>query len=311
MNWATILTIAFLIQVLAAALRLATPLILAALGEAFSERSGVLNLGIEGIMLFSGFAAFGVAVTTENLWLGVAAGILVGALMGVMFAFMTVTLRADQIVSGLAVLVLSSGAAIHFYRIQFHALRIPQVQPFRRAAIPVLSDIPFLGPILFNQNVLTYLMLALIPICVLILHFTRFGLRLNAVGEYPGAADTVGVNVYAMRYIAVAIGGAFAGLAGAYFPLAELGFYANTMIGGRGFIALALVVFGRWNPLLIVAGGLLFGSIDAMQTRFQFMGAAIPPQFLIMMPYVLTILVLLLGRARRAPGALTVPYVRE
>jgi ABC-type uncharacterized transport system permease subunit len=154
-------------------------------------------------------------------------------------------------------------------------------------------------------------MLILVPVCALVLGATRFGLRVNAVGEYPAAADSVGVKVPKVRYICVAIGGALAGLGGAYFPLAELGFYSSSMIGGRGFIALALVVFGRWNPVLAFVGGLLFGVISAVQIRIQFLGSAIPAQFLIMMPYLLTILVMLVGRGRQAPSAMTIPYERE
>jgi general nucleoside transport system permease protein len=311
MDWSAILTFAFLSQVLAAGLRLATPLIFTALGEIFAERSGVLNLGVEGIMLFCGFAGFSAAVLTGSLWMGVLAGILMGALMGLLFALMTVTLQTDQIVTGLAFLILSSGAAIYFYRILFGSYRIfPTVSPFRQFSVPILSKIPFLGPILFEQNILTLVMLGLVPICAVILTATRFGLRVSAVGEHPAAADTVGVNVLRIRYICVVIGGALAGLGGAYFPLAELGFYSNSMIGGRGFIALALVVFGRWNPLLALGGGFLFGVINALQIRIQFLGSTIPAQFLIMLPYLLTILVMLVGRARQAPSALTVPYKR-
>jgi simple sugar transport system permease protein len=312
MDWSRILTVVFLIQILAAAVRLATPLVLAALGEVFAERSGVLNLGIEGIMLLGGFAGFSAALATENLWVGVLAGLLVGALMGLFFAMMTVSLRSDQIVTGLAFLILSTGAAIYFYRLQFSiSLLAPSIRPFRSLAIPLLSDIPILGPVLFNHDVLTYIMLLLVPAAAIVLFHTPFGLRVTAAGEYPQAADTVGVNVTFTRYICVIIGGILAGLAGAYFSLAELGFFANTMVGGRGFIALALVVFGRWNPMWILAGGLLFGGVDAVQTRFQFLGSNIPSNFLIMMPYLLTIVVLLFGRRQNAPAALTIPYTRE
>jgi ABC-type uncharacterized transport system permease subunit len=297
---------------MAAGIRLATPLVFTSLGEIFAERSGVINLGVEGIMLFCGFTGFSFAVLSENLWLGVLAGIMMGAFMGLFFAFMTITLRSGQIVTGLAFLILASGAAIYFYRIQFgHYKVFPQVEPFRQFSIPLLGDIPFFGPILFNQNILTILMLLIVPICAVILAYTRFGLRVNAVGEYPAAADTVGINVSLIRYICVIIGGALAGLGGAYFPLAELGFYSNSMIRGRGFIALALVVFGRWNPLLALLGGFFFGVINAIQIRIQFLGASIPAQFLIMMPYLLTIVVILVGRARKAPSSLTIPYTRE
>jgi simple sugar transport system permease protein len=312
MGWPAILSLTFLMQVLAAGVSLATPLVLTALGEIFAERSGVMNLGVEGIMLLSGFVGFSAAVLTGSLWLGVMASVLCGALMGTLFALMVVTLQADQIVTGLAFLILSNGVAIYLYRILFGSYKVlPQVQPFRQFSLPVLGSIPVLGPIFFQQNILTLVMLMLVPLCALVLAVTRFGLRVTAVGEHPAAADTVGVRVLQVRYLCVVIGGALAGLGGAYFSLAELGFYSNSMVGGRGFIALALVVFGQWNPLLAFAGGLLFGVINAVQIRIQMLGSPIPAQFLIMMPYLLTILVMLVGRARQAPNALTVPYKRE
>ena len=312
MDWSSILTYAFFVQVLASGVRLATPLLFTALGETFAERSGVLNLGVEGIMLVCGFAGFSFAVVTGSVWLGVFAGMVCGALMGLIFAYLTVSLKIDQIVTGLAFLILSSGIAIFFYRIQFGHLRVfPQVEPFRQFTLPLLGKIPFLGPILFQQNILTLVMLVLVPVCWVIFRYTRFGLRLTAVGEYPAGADAVGIKVPSLRYACVMIGGALAGLGGAYFPLAELGFYSNSMIGGRGFIALALVVFGRWNPLLTLAGGLFFGVINAVQIRMQFLGSSIPAQFLVMMPYLLTIIVMLTGRTRKAPNSLTQPYNRE
>lgn len=311
MDWSRILSFVFFTRVVASGVQLATPLIFTALGETIAERSGVLNVGLEGIMLLSGLAGFSAALYTESLWAGVAAGVLTGALLGLLFAFMVVTLRSDQLVTGLALLIGCTGGAMYLYNLQFHGRGLQQIRPFQIMAIPGLSKIPFLGPVLFEHNILTYLMLLLVIISAWVLYYTRFGLRLNAVGEEPAAADTMGVKVKSTRYVCIIIGCALAGLGGAYFPLADLGCYANTMVGGRGFIALALVVFGRWNPFLALAGGVLFGVIDSLQIRLQFLGAPLPPQFLIMMPYVLTILVLFIGRGRRAPSALTQPYSRE
>lgn len=311
MDWTRILTIAFFINILAAAIKLATPLVLAAIGEIFAERSGVLNLGIEGIMLTSGFVGFSAAHFSENLWIGLVAGILSGTLLGLFFAFMVISLKTDQIVTGLSLLIFSNGLAIYLYRIFFGSSRLPQVTPFRKYPIPGLSDIPIIGSIFFNQNILTYLMFGLVIVSTIVIYRTIFGLRSAAVGESPAAADTVGINVNLNRYLSVMLGGAFAGMAGAYFPLAELGFYSNTMIGGRGYIALALVVFGKWNPLLALLGGIIFGIINAVQIRFQLMGSDIPSQFLIMMPYALTILALIIGKGRKAPSFLTIPYTRE
>jgi general nucleoside transport system permease protein len=311
MDWSRILTFVFLTRVMASGLQLATPLIFTAMGETIAERAGVLNVGLEGIMLLSGFAGFSAAISTQSLWMGVAAGVLTGALLGLLFAFMVVTLQSDQIVTGLALLIGCTGWAMYLYNFQFHGRCLQQIRPFQILAIPGLSKIPFLGPVLFEHNILTYIMLLLVPISAWILYYTRFGLRINAVGEQPAAADTMGVKVRSTRYVCIIIGCALAGLGGAYFPLADLGCYANTMVGGRGFIALALVVFGRWNPFLALAGGVLFGVIDSLQIRLQFLGAPLPPQFLIMMPYVLTILVLFIGKGRQAPSALTQPYSRE
>jgi len=312
MNWTDILTASFIIQILASGVRLSTPLILAALGEIFAERSGVMNLGIEGIMLLGSFIGFSVAILTGNLWAGVGASILLGALMGLLFAFMSVTLNANQIIIGLSLLIFCTGAAVYFYRLQFSfSLLPPSIDIFETLSIPLLSQIPILGPIFFDHTIFTYMMFLAIPISTFVLYRTPFGLRIKAVGEYPQAADTVGVNVAFIRYSCVIIGGILAALGGAYFSLAEIGIYADTLIGGRGFIALALVVFGRWNPVWALAGGLVFGIVDALQTRLQFLLSEVPSNFLIMMPYVLTILILLIGRNKQAPSAINIPFIRE
>jgi simple sugar transport system permease protein len=263
-------------------------------------------------MLLSGLSGFYVAVQTGNTWLGVLAGIATGGLLGLFFALVTVTLRADQIVTGLAFLILSSGLALFLYRVLFGGRSVlAHIEPMGPLALPGLNDIPLLGPILFNQTILTHIMLVLVVVCAVVLWRTPFGLRVSAVGEHPAAADALGINVPLVRYACLVIGGSLMGLAGAYFPLAELGFYSNSMIGGRGFIALALVVFGRWNPLLALAGGLVFGAADALQIRLQLVDSAIPSQLMIALPYLLTILAILVGRSRKAPSALTTPYTRE
>jgi ABC-type uncharacterized transport system permease subunit len=312
MEWAALLTVTFLSQLLASSIRLATPLVLAAIGEIFTERSGVIDLGLEGIMLFSGFVGFSVAFQMGSLWVGVIAGMIIGSLMGLLFAFMVITLRANQVVTGLTLMVLGTGLATYFQRLGFKISElIPLIKPFHTIAIPVLSDIPIIGSAFFNQTPFTYLMYALVPIALILFNRTPFGLRINVVGESPQTADALGVNVAVTRYICIIIGGVLAGLAGAFYPLAELGVYADSMIGGRGFIVLALVVFGRWDPFWALAGGLLFGGVDALQNRLQTLGSPIPSYFLLMTPYILTIFVLLVGRRRKAPTALGTPYVRE
>lgn len=314
MDWSRILTVAFLIQVLAAGVRLGAPLVASALGEIFAERAGVFNLGVEGVMLLGGFTGFTVAFYTNNLWYGALAGLLIGAIVGFIFSIWVVTLKSDQIVSGYAMLILCSGAALFAYRLFFPStttLSMPQVKPFPAIAIPILSEIPFIGPIFFKQDALVYVIYGLVIISSIIHYKTRFGLRASAVGENPAAADSVGINVTVVRYMSTIVGAALAGLGGAYFSLVVLGLYSDTMIAGRGFIALALVIFGRWDPVWAFAGGLLFGSIDALQFRLQFLGAPVPSEFLIMTPYVLTIIILLLGKRRSAPSALTKAYSRE
>jgi simple sugar transport system permease protein len=314
MNWEQILTFTFLIQVVAASMRLGGPIIIAAVGEIYAERAGVFNLSVDGVMLLGGFMGFIVAYESENLWMGVIAATTIGAIMGLIFAFWTISMRANQIVTGFTLLILSTGSAIYFNRLAFPTTGtalMPSVPRFRPLEIPLLSKIPVLGPILFSHNALTYLFAGLLVLSTIILFKTRYGLRITAVGEYPAAADTVGVNVKFIRYSAVVIGAALAGLGGGYFSLAELGLFNESMVGGRGFIALALVIFGRWNPLLAAAGGLIFGAIDALQFRLQFLGAPVPSQLLIALPYVLTIIVLLFGRGRLAPAAITKAYTRE
>lgn len=312
MDWNTFLTPLFLIQLLAASVSLATPLALAALGEVFAERAGILNLGIEGMMLFSGFVGFSVAFQTGNLWAGVAAALVIGTLMGLLFAFMTITLHANQTVTGLSLMFLGNGLAPYFYRLVFKiSLETPRVDTFQNIPIPVLSKIPVIGPVFFNHSIFTYLMYVMVIITFLVIYRTPFGLRTNAVGESPQTADTLGVSVSHVRYICVIIGGALAGVAGAYYSLAELGSYSDSMINGRGFIASALVIFGRWDPVWTFGGALLFGAIDALQNRLQVLGSPIPSNFLQVTPYIMTIIVLLIGRHRKPPAALCIPYIRK
>ena len=312
MDWNTFLTPLFFVQLLAASVSLATPLVLAALGEIFAQRSGVLNLGLEGIMLFSGFIGFSVVFQLNNLWAGMLAAIMIGALMGLLYAFLAISLHSNQCVTGLSLMSLGTGMALYFYRMQFKiSLEIPRIPTFPKLPIPGLSKIPFIGPVFFNHSIFTYVMFGLVLIAVLIIYRTSFGLRMNAVGESPQTADTLGVSVSFIRYLCVVIGGALAGLAGAYYSLVELGAYSDSMVNGRGFIAAALVIFGRWDPLWTLGGGLLFGGIDALQNRLQVLGSPIPSNFLQMTPYVMTIIVLLVGRLRKPPTALGNPYIRK
>jgi simple sugar transport system permease protein len=308
-----IFSISFLVGLFSATLRMATPLIIATLGETFSERSGILNLGIEGTMLFGSLSAFLVAYKTNSLWLGVIAAVISGVLLSLIMAYMTVTLGVSQHVSGLGVTLFASGLSLFIYRQVIGSPSIPPtIQTFSTIPIPVLSRIPFIGQILFNQYFLTYLAIILVPVCGFVLFKTNFGLSLRAVGENPESADALGINVYKTRYIALILAGGLMGLAGSFFTLAYFNMFIYGIVGGRGWVSIALVIFANWTPSRVLLGALLFGGVDAFQLRLQVIGFKIPYQFLLMTPYLLTIIVLVLV-ARRAsyPASLLKPYRRE
>jgi simple sugar transport system permease protein len=293
--------------VLASTIRHSTPLVLGALCGLLGERSGVINIGIEGQMLMSAFAGFIVNVYTGNLFIAVLAGILTGAIMGLMLAFMSVTLKIDQIIGGTVLNILAIGITGYFY---LAAETKGKLQP-----IPLgpLADIPIIGPVLFNNPPITYITIILVFVVQYVLFYTRWGLRTRSVGEHPRAADTVGINVFTVRYVNVIMGGAIAGLAGAFLTLEAVGSFERLMTNGRGFIALAVMIFGKWTPLGAWGAALLFGFFSALQTQIQFSGIIdIPHQFIGMLPYLLTIVVLagFVGRAR-PPAADGIPYEKE
>ncbi len=303
---------AFLVSLLAATIRLATPIVFAALGEIITELAGILNLGVEGIMLMGAFAGFWGAYQTGSLWLGVLLGILVGALMALLMAFMSVTLRVDQVISGMGIYFLGLGLSSFLYRVTFGVRTVPPtIEGFKEAPIPLLSRIPFLGPILFQQNILVYLAILLTPLLVLVIHRTTLGLMIRATGENPRAADTLGVNVSLIRYLCVVLGGILVGLGGVVLSTAHLKMFWENMTVGRGFIAVAIVYFGKWHPYRTFAGALLFGGAYALQLWLQALGAPVPHQLLLMFPYILTIAVLaMVARGAKGPAALGVPYKR-
>ncbi len=294
--------------VLASSLRQSIPLVLGAMCGLIGERSGIINIGIEGQMLLAAFVAFLVNVHTGSLLLATVAGVLVGALLGLFLAFMSVTLRIDQIIGGTVINMLAFGLTGYFYQVG-----LVTKGKFTPIAIPVLEKIPVLGAMFFRNPPLTYLTLLLIFVVQFLLFFTPWGLRTRAVGEHPRAADTVGIDVYKMRYMNVTLAGMLAGLAGAYLTLEAVGSFERAMTNGRGFVALAVMIFGRWNPILSWGAALLFGFATALQTQLQFMRAVqIPHQFIGMLPYLLTIVVLAgVGGRTRPPAAVGQPYVKE
>ncbi len=294
-----------------AMLRLAAPLLLAALGELIVERAGVVNIGIEGMMLCGAFAAFAATVYSGEPGLGVVAGVLAASAMGLVFAGFAVVRRADQIVVGTAVNLLALGATGLGLRALFPG-EVPAAATIDAWPIPLLSEIPLLGPVLFRQTPFVYAALVLAASSAFFLARTRPGLRLRAVGEAARAADAEGVPVTRFRILAVVAGAAFAGLAGATLPLAQSNTFSEGMTAGRGFIALAIVIFGRWSAGGVVLAALFFGATTALQFRLQARGLAVPYPLALMLPYVLTLVVLAVASGTvRAPGDLGRPYWRE
>jgi ABC-type uncharacterized transport system permease subunit len=296
---------------LEAAVRLALPLLLAALGELIVEKAGVINIGTEGMMLCGAFGGFAVAVATGSAVVGVAGSIAVGAAVGALFAFFVVVRRADQIVVGTAINLLALGATGLLARAFYHGA-IPTGPTLSALPVPVLATIPVLGPVLFRQSALVYGALAVAVLLALGLRRTRAGLRLRAVGESARAADAEGVPVRRTRVLAVIAGGVLAGVAGASLSLAQSNTFTEGMTAGRGFIALTIVIFGRWQPAGVVAAALFFGAATAVQHRLQARGTDLPYQLTLMLPYLLTLLVLAFAAGRsRAPADLGRPYARE
>ncbi|MDQ0392340.1 ABC transporter permease [Labrys monachus] len=298
----------------AAVLRIATPLIFATLGELVSERAGVLNLGIEGIMLLSAMTGFAAAYGSGSLWVGVAAAVATGAAMAALHAVFTVALGLSQHVSGIGITLLSSGLAYFLYRLLFGQQATPAtITAFRTAPIPGLSSIPVIGPILFDQFALVYLALIAVPLSAFVLYRTPWGLALRMVGENPRAADSAGVDVIARRFQAVILGGALMGLGGAFLTIAQFNAFTFGVVSGRGWVAIALVVFGRWDPWRVAGAALLFAFVDALQLRLQASGLGhIPYEAFLMLPFLLTIVAMaLMSRNAVAPAALLRPFRKE
>ena len=305
-----IFTLSALIGILTAGIRLATPYLYAALGETIGQRSGVLNLGVEGQMLMGAFAAFYVSITTGNLWLGLLAAVVVGAVMGLAMAFVTVNLQAVQGISGIGFYLFGLGMSTLLFQMTLGT--VETVSGFPPLHIPVLGDIPVIGEIFFNHNIMVYGAYALVPIAWFVLNKTSIGLKIRAVGENPEAADSLGVSVATVRYITVTLGGVLSAIAGASMSIALLNVFQQNMTSGLGFIAVALVYFGGWRPVGVLLGALLFSMVIAFQLRLQVEGSGIPSDLLVMLPYVLTIIALVLTTQRvRAPSALTKPFERE
>lgn len=290
----------------------AVPLTLGAMSGVLCERSAVINIAIEGMMLMSAMVATLVGSVT-NLWLGLFAGVASAGLLALVHAWLSIKYKTDQIVSGTVINIFALGLTSyisHKYLQVFQNLNNPGI--FQSWPIPLLSDIPLLGPLLFDNNLFVYAMFIFLIVLTLGLFNTRWGLRLRSVGEHPRAADTLGINVFRTRYTAVLLGGLMAGLAGAYFTLGSVGRFDENMTAGRGFIALAAMIFGNWTPVGSFGAGMLFGFSDALAARMAILGVKIPSQFLLMIPYLATMIVLagVVGRGHM-PAADGQPYEKE
>jgi len=302
-------TLPVLLGIIYSGIRLATPYLYAAIGETFAQRSGVLNLGVDGIMLMGAYSGFYVAMKTGNLWLGLLAAALVGLAMGLMMALISVTLQAEQGISGIGLQLFGLGLSTLLFKTTMGG--VESISGFQPVKIPLLGDIPYIGDAMFNHNILVYGAFLLVPIATFVLNKTTFGLKIRAVGQNPQAADSLGVSVSGIRYITVSLGGILAGIAGASLSIALINLFQQNMTNGMGFIAVALVYFGSWRPRGVLVGSLIFSFVNALQLWIQVKGIEIPSDLAIMMPYVLTIVALAFAVRRGSqPAALTKVFTR-
>ncbi|MFP4345325.1 MAG: ABC transporter permease [Anaerolineales bacterium] len=289
------------------------PIVLAALSGILCERSGVVNIGIEGMMLTGAFISALIGSVSDNVWVGLIAALLAGGLMGAMLAVLAIRYKVDQIIAGTAINILATGLTSYFssrYLQQNAALNSPAT--FSGLSLPLLSRIPVIGSVLFRSTIPVYLTIILVFTIYVALFYTRWGLRTRAVGEHPRAADTLGIDVFQMRYLNVILGGVVGGLGGAYLVLSSVARFDELMTAGKGFIGLAAMIFGNWNPIGAFGASLIFGFADSLQTKLAIMQVPIPSQFLLMAPYLVTMIVLagVVGRTR-APAADGQPYEKE
>jgi simple sugar transport system permease protein len=291
----------------------AVPLTLGALSGVLCERAGVVNIAIEGMMLAGAMVGALVGSLTGSLWIGLLSAVLAGTLLGLIHAVLSITYKTDQIISGTVINIFSIGITSYIsakFLQEYQELNNPGI--FAPFEIPLLSKIPLLGPILFNNNMFVYAMFIFLIVLHVGLFYTRWGLRLRSVGEHPKAADTLGINVFRTRYMAVLLGGMMAGFAGGYFTLGSVGRFDEVMTAGRGFISLAAMIFGNWMPFGSFGAGLLFGFADSLSSKLAILGVRIPSQFLLMAPYLATMIVLagVVGRGQM-PAADGQPYEKE
>ena len=301
-------TLPVLLGILYSGVRLATPYLYASIGEMFAQRSGVVNLGVDGIMLMGAFSAFFVAMTTGSLALGLVAAVVVGLLMGLLMSVVSVTLQAEQGISGIGLYLFGLGLSSLLFKKTMSGTQ--SIAGFPPIKLPLLGDIPLLGEVLFNHSILVYGAFLLVPVAFWVLNGTTLGLKIKAVGEKPEAADSLGVSVTRIRYLTVCLGAILASIAGASLSTALINLFQENMTSGLGFIAVALVYFGGWTPVGVMGGALLFSFVNAFQLWIQVKGINLPSDIAVMLPYILTIVALAVGRRMQQPAALNKPFQR-
>lgn len=308
-----IFNIGFIQELLMATIRMAVPIMFAALGELLSERAGLTNIGIDGIMTIGAISGFFVTYVTKNTALGIAAGALAGIAFNMIFAVSTVSFRADQILVGMALNILAPALALFINRVYFGITNtLNTIQTMKSWAIPGLSKIPFLGKIFFDHKPMVYVAFVFVIVIAIVLKKTHWGLNFKAVGENPKAAETLGINAYLQKYLASIFCGALAGIGGAYLIICYIGTYSDNIVSGRGFIALAAVIFGRWSPVGVMLATLFFGFADALQLRLQIINPNLPYQILAMFPYLFTLIALFFSKSKtKGPAANAKAYCRE
>lgn len=302
-----------LIGIFAATIRIATPLILAALGELITERAGILNLGVEGTMLMAAFAAFAGSFAMDSTLAGLLFAMAAGALMSFLMVFMAATLKVEQVVTGLALNMLAAGMSLYLFKVYFETLSMPMTEVMPFLPIPLLSELPYVGPIFFSQKGLTYLAFLMVPAVWFFLYRTKWGLEIRVLGENPKVIDTKGMNVTLRQYAAVMMGGVLIGLGGAFVTIGSVVRFVPDITAGRGWLALVIVIAGNWRPSGILVAALVFAFLDALQLQIQGVGVGLPYQIFLALPYVVAVILMVLksrrGRSEQ-PARLGIPYFR-
>jgi len=309
----SIFTLNFLTEILLSTVRMATPLLLVAMAELYSERAGLVNIGLDGIMAFGALVGFMICYLTGSPTLGILAGAVGGVMINMIYAYCTINLCAEQIVYGMAINIFAPAIASFIYRVYFGVTStLAQAPLMKTIAIPLLKDIPVVGQLLFNQTPMVYIAYLLVPLTAIFFNRTKAGLNYKAVGENPKAAETLGINVVNQKYTACLICGILAGVGGAYLTTCYVNTYSDGIVAGRGFIALSAVIFGHWTSSGVLLACLLFGFFDALQLRLQIISVTTPYQLFQMLPYIFTLVALtLMGAKKAGPKSKGQPYRRE